>query len=126
MKFDICDRYYNMHIKKDNIWKTAFLTNRGLYESVVMSFGLCNTPSTFQAMTNTIFYDFIEEGWLTVYMNDLIIATLATESLTEHWQKVHKVLTRLEQHDLYLRPSKCEFEQDSTSFLGIIVSHNTT
>jgi hypothetical protein len=77
-------------------------------------------------MTNTIFHDFIEEGWLTVYMDDLIIATIATETAAEHHMKVHRVLDHLAEHDLYLHPSKCEFEQDSTSFLRIIVSYNMT
>lgn len=46
-KFDIHDSYHNILIKDEDIWKTAFLTNRGLYKTVVMPFGLCNTPSTF-------------------------------------------------------------------------------
>jgi hypothetical protein len=61
-----------------------------------------------------------------MYMDDLIIATLTTETLAEHCQKVHRVLACLAKHDLYLRLSKCEFERSSTSFLGIIVSYNTT
>ena len=76
-------------------------------------------------MTNSIFRDFIDEGWLTVYMDDIIVHTMAEESLEDHRRKVHKVLDRLEQHDLYLRPSKCSFEQSQTAFLGIIVSHQS-
>jgi hypothetical protein len=83
-KFNIYDSYHNVLIKEEDIWKTVFLTNCSLYETVVMPFGLCNAPSTFQAMTNTIFRDFIKEGWLTVYMDNLIITTLATESAAKH------------------------------------------
>jgi hypothetical protein len=76
-------------------------------------------------MTNSIFRDFIDEGWLTVYMDDIIVHTTEEESLEDHRRKVHKVLDRLEEHDLYLRPSKCSFEQSQTAFLGIIVSHHS-
>ncbi len=66
--------------------------NRGLYEPVVMPFGMCNALASFQAMTNHIFRDYIDEGWLTVYMDDIIVHTQAGESLESHRKKVHKVL----------------------------------
>jgi hypothetical protein len=53
---------------------------------------MCNAPASFQAMTNSIFRDFIDEGWLTVYMDDIIVHTTEEESLEEHRSKVHKVL----------------------------------
>ncbi len=67
-----------------------------------MPFGICNAPASFQAMTNHIFHDYIDEGWLTVYMDDIIVHTQAGESLESHHKKVHKVLDRLEENDLYL------------------------
>jgi hypothetical protein len=124
-KFDIRNGYHNLKIKPEDIWKGAFLTNRGLYEPIVMPFGMCNAPASFQAMTNQIFHDFIDEGWLTVYMDDIIIHTKAGESIESHHKKVHKVLDRLEENDLYLRPLKCTFKQKETDFLGIIMSHKT-
>ena len=86
---------------------------------------MCNAPTSFQAMTNSIFRDFIDKGWLTIYMDDIIVHTTEEESLEDHRRKVHKVLDQLEEHDLYLRPSKCSFEQSQTAFLGIIVSHHS-
>ena len=121
--FDIWDRYHNLKVKPEDIWKGAFLTNQGLFELVVMPFGMCNAPASFQAITNTIFRDFIDEGWLTVYMDDIIVHTTTEESLEDYRRKVHKVLDRLEEHNLYLWPSKCSFKQDETTFLGIVVSH---
>ena len=38
-----------------------------------MFFGLCNSPITFQALINHIFGDLIAEGWLIVYMDDILI-----------------------------------------------------
>jgi hypothetical protein len=90
--FDIRDGYHNLKVKPEDIWKGAFLTNRGLYEPVVLPFGMCNAPASFQAMTNSIFRDFIDEGWLTVYMDNIIVHTTEEESLEEHRRKVHKVL----------------------------------
>jgi len=76
-------------------------------------------------MMNTIFRDFIDEGWLTVYMDDIIVHTTVEESLEDHRRKVHKVLDQLKEHDLYLCPLKCSFEQEEMTFLGIIVSYET-
>ena len=90
-----------------------------------MPFGMCNALASFQAMTNQIFRDFIDEGRLTIYIDNIIIHTKAGESLESHHKKVHKVLDRLEENDLYLCLSKCAFEQKETNFLGIIVSHET-
>jgi len=74
-KFDVCWGYNNVRIKKGDKWKAAFITNEGLYEPTVMFFGMTNSPATFQAMMNTIFEDEIREGWLTVYMDNMLIAT---------------------------------------------------
>jgi len=101
-KFNIRNSYHNLKIKPEDIWKGAFLTNRGLYKPIVMPFGMCNALASFQAMTNQIFQDFIDEGWLTVYMDDIIVHTQAGESLESHHKKVHKVLNQLEENDLYL------------------------
>ena len=52
--------------------KTAFLTNEGLYEYVVMLFGLCNALATFQRLMNLTFADFINE-FVTIYLDDILV-----------------------------------------------------
>ena len=47
-KFDVCWGYNNVHIKDGHQWKAAFITHKGLFESTVMFFKLCNSPATFQ------------------------------------------------------------------------------
>jgi len=74
-KFDVHWGYNNVRIKKGDKWKAAFITNEGLYEPTVMFFSMTNSPATFQAMMNAIFKDEIQEGWLTIYMDDMLITT---------------------------------------------------
>src|SRR5258707_2649389 len=56
---DLCWGFNNVQIKEGNEWKAAFWTNRGLFEPMVMFFGLCNSPVTFQMMMNDILHEFI-------------------------------------------------------------------
>jgi hypothetical protein len=118
-KFDVRWGYNNIRIKEGHEWKAAFATNRGLYEPLVMYFGLTNSPATFQALMNSIFADLITAEKVAVYLDDILIFT---ESLEEHRQLVGEVLQRLADHDLYLRPEKCEFECSSIEYLGLVIS----
>jgi len=122
-KFDVHWGYNNIHIKEGDEWKAAFITNEGLYKPTVMFFGLTNSPATFQVMMNTIFEDEIREGWLTVYMDDMLIATPDDPIL--HRECVHRVLDKLEKHNLYLKPEKCAFTQKRIEFLGVVLENNT-
>jgi hypothetical protein len=108
-KFDIWWGYNNVHIKQGDEWKAAFITNQGLFEPTVMFFGLTNSPVTFQTMMNAIFAKEIAKGWLIIYMDDLLIATKDDPQF--HKQCVHKILEKLKEHNLYLKPEKCIFEQ---------------
>jgi len=122
-KFDVRWGYNNVWIKEGDEWKAAFITNEGLYEPTVMFFGMTNSPATFQAMMNAIFEDEIQEGWLMVYMDDMLIAT--SDNPVFHKQCVHRILDKLEKHDLYLKPEKCTFTQKHIEFLGVILENNT-
>ena len=52
--------------------KTEFFNNKGLYEYLVMLFGLCNAPATFQRLINLMFSDFIDE-FITIYLDDILV-----------------------------------------------------
>ena len=117
-KFDVRWGYHNVRIKDGDEWKAAFVTNRGLFEPKVMFFGLTNSPATFQSLMNTIFADLIATGKVAVYLDDILIFS---STLDEHRKVVHEVLRRLEEHDLYLRPEKCEFERDEIEYLGLVI-----
>jgi hypothetical protein len=74
-KLDVRWGYNNVHIKEGDKWKDAFRTNRGLFEPLVMYFGLTNSPATFQTMMNDLFHDVIMEGHVCVYLDDILIFT---------------------------------------------------
>jgi hypothetical protein len=74
-KFNICWGYNNVRIKEGDEWKAAFVTNQGLFEPRVMFFGLMNSPATFQTMMNEIFAEELREGWVSIYMDDILVHT---------------------------------------------------
>ena len=80
-KFDVQWGYNNIRIREGDEWKAAFITPLGLFEPTVMFFGLCGSPPTFQAFMNFNFADYIREGWLVIYMDDLAIGTHSTDDL---------------------------------------------
>ena len=118
-KLDVRWGYNNVRIKDGDEWKAAFRTNRGLFEPLVMFFGLTNSPATFQTMMNDIFRDLIAQGSVCVYLDDILIFTKTRE---EHREIVRQVMDRLRAYKLYLKPEKCEFEQTKVEYLGLIVS----
>jgi hypothetical protein len=120
-KLDIRCGFNNVRIKEGDEWKAAFRTNRGLFEPLVMFFGLTNSPATFQTMMNEIFIDMISEGVVVVYLDDILIFT---KTLDEHQQVTRRVLGKLAEHELFLRPEKCEFEKTRIEYLGLIISEN--
>jgi transposase InsO family protein len=117
-KLDVRWGYNNIRIKDGDEWKAAFRTNRGLFEPLVMFFGLTNSPATFQTMMDDIFRDLIAKGVVCVYLDDILIYT---RTLEEHRQVVKEVLKRLREYKLFLKPEKCEFEKAQIEYLGLIV-----
>ena len=86
-----------------------------------MFFGLCNSLATFQTMMNEIFQDMIHERWIIIYMDDIFIFT---KTIKENVECVKRVLQRLADNDLYLKPEKCIFWTKEVEYLGMIISEN--
>ena len=121
-KLDIQWGYNNIRIHDGDQWEAAFKTNRGLFEPMVMFFGLTNAPATFQSMMNFIFRALINEGYVMIYMDDILIHTPNDVQL--HRRVVNDVLQILADNDLYLKPQKCQFEATEVEYLGVIISED--
>jgi hypothetical protein len=115
-KFNVRWGYNNVRIKAEDQWKAAFKTNWGLFKPTVMFFGMCNSLATFQAMLDSIFSDMIEERRVIIYMDDILIFAENQEELQE-WTK--QVLQQLQEHDLFLKPKKCEFNKTTMEYLRL-------
>ncbi|KAJ8507297.1 hypothetical protein ONZ45_g10307 [Pleurotus djamor] len=108
-KLDVCWGYNNVRIKEGNEWKAAFRTSRGLFEPLVMFFGLTNSPATFQGMMNDLFRELITEGVVIIYLPGR--HPHLHKDREEHCCVLKRVLQILKENKLYLQPEKCKFEQ---------------
>ena len=88
-KMDLHWGYNNVQVKEGNEWKAAFVMHKGAFEPLVMYFGLCNSPATFQKMMNEIFHNMSDVCM--VYIDDLIIFTKSDDQ-EEHDKIVLEVL----------------------------------
>ena len=79
-KLDLAQGYHQIAMAKDSVEKTAFCRNLGQWEYLVMPFGLCNAPSTFQWLTNEVFQQEIN-SFVLVYLADILIYS---RSIEEH------------------------------------------
>jgi len=93
-KMDLKNGFHLIRIKEGDKWKTAFRTRYGLFEFLVMPFGLSNAPATFQDMMNHIFRDILNLRLL-VYMDNLL---LYAKTVEEHDKIVGEVLRRLREY----------------------------
>ena len=90
---------------------------------MVMFFRLTNALATFQSMMNHLFHDLINKGYVTIYMNDILIYTLNDPILYHH--VVTDVLCILTDNDLYLKPQKCQFKVTKVEYLGVIIHEDS-
>src|SRR5258708_36086792 len=93
---DLCWGFNNVQLKEGDEWKAAFSTNRGFFELLVMFFGLCNSPATFQTMMNDILIDCNEA---ICYMDDILIYST---SLADHQRITQEILQTLHSYKLFL------------------------
>ena len=118
-RLDIRDAFNRLRIAKGDEGKIAFRTRYGHFEYLVMPFGLCNAPASFQSYINDALREYLDDFCI-AYMDDVLVYTNGT--LEEHIQHVRKVLKRLQEHELYVKLEKCEFHVQETRFLGFIIS----
>ena len=119
-KIDLRSGYHQIKIRAEDIPKTAFSTRYGLYEYLVMSFGLTNAPAHFMYLMNSVFMPELDK-FVVVFIDDILIFSKNEE---EHAEHLRIVLQRLREHKLYAKFSKCEFWLKKVQFLGHVISED--
>nr|AAM74314.2 Putative retroelement [Oryza sativa Japonica Group]ABB47411.1 retrotransposon protein, putative, Ty3-gypsy subclass [Oryza sativa Japonica Group] len=117
-KINLCSGYHQLRIREEDIPKTAFTTRYGLFECIVMSFGLTNAPAFFMNLMNKVFMEYLEK-FVVVFIDDILIYSKTKE---EHEEHLRLALEKLREHQLYAKFSKCEFWLPEVKFLGHVIS----
>ena len=116
---DLKSGYWQVGLKETDKAKTAFqVGSLGFYECNRMPFGLCNAPATFQRLMERCMGELNLRDCL-IYLDDIIIFSSTFE---EHLERLQAVFERLQQHNLKLKPSKCELFKSRVTYLGHVVS----
>jgi hypothetical protein len=111
--------YNQIFMAEEDIHKTAFRCPGaiGLFEWVVMTFGLKSAGATYQRAMNYIYHDLI--GWLVeVYIDDVVVKS---KEIEDHIADLRKVFERTRKYGLKMNPTKCAFGVSAGQFLGFLV-----
>ncbi len=115
---DLASGYWQVGMEQQSQEKTAFITHSGLYEFLVMPFGLCNAPATFQRLMEVVLHGLVRKVCL-VYLDDILIIG---RSFEEHLMNLRQVFNRLRDAGLCLKPSKCQLARTQVVYLGHVIS----
>ena len=96
----------------------AFTIHVGLYELLVMFFGITNSPAIFQGIMNKILRDMINKEKVVAFVDDVLVGTEVEEGYDE---LVEEVLRRLKENNLYVKPEKCIWKVQRVNFLGVVM-----
>jgi hypothetical protein len=117
-KVDLRLGYHQIKIHPEDVPKTAFSIRYGLYEYLVISFGLTNAPAHFMYLMNSVFMPELDK-FVMVFIDDILIYSKSEE---EHAHHLRVILQQLQDHQLYARFSKCAFWLKEVPFLGHVIS----
>ena len=115
---DLSRGYWQVPVREDAHAKTAFTTSIGLFQFRVMPFGLHGAPATFQRMMDKLLWDVGE--YAAAYVDDVVIHST---SWSEHLQHIQRILQKLREAGLTVKPRKCQFGMIRCSYLGHVVGN---
>ena len=116
-KVDVISAFHQIHVKDGDEWKTAFNTHFGLYEWLVIPFGLTGTPATFQRYINWVLRDELDICCST-YIDNVVIYN---DTQKEHRSTVLRIIRKLADAGLQLDFDKSEFEGGIIKYLGYLI-----
>ncbi|MBW0510458.1 hypothetical protein O181_050173 [Austropuccinia psidii MF-1] len=118
-KMDCMKGFHQNGVKLNSMKLLRIIFHMGIYEYTRMPFGIKNAPARFQRMMDTIFQEEILEGWMVVYIYDIIIYY---ETWEDHVQYIDRVLSKCTPINLEILLKKCNFGQQELLALGNKVS----
>ena len=116
---DMKSGYWHIPIKKEHRHRTSFSFGGKLFQWKRLPFGLMNACMFFQRTMDRVFEDFVREGFLVVYIDDL---SIISESEAQHLLHVERVLARIAEVGIKLRIDKCTFAATAVDYLGFRIN----
>jgi hypothetical protein len=117
-KIDLRSCYHQLKIRAEDVPKATFTTRYGLYEFLVMSFGLTNASAYFMNLMNKVFMEYLDQ-FVVVFIDDILVYSQNEETHENH---LRLVLQKLRDNQLYSKFSKCDFWLKEVAFLGHIIT----
>ena len=114
-KMDLASGFWQVPLSETTKPLTAFSTRYGLYQFRVMPFGMVNAPGCFSRLMRTVLQGLDN---VSCFIDDILVHS---QDWSSHLLTLRKVLERLAEHGLHLKPSKCEIGFNQLQYLGHMV-----
>ena len=113
-KIDLRSGYWQVPVREQDIPKTAFKTRWGLYEYLVVPFGMTNAPAQFMNLMHDVLREYLDQ-FVLVFLDDILVYSQTVEDHAEH---LRQVFAKLREWQLFAKASKCQMLTKSIEFLG--------